>query len=75
MFCKHKGPEATKCYIQLIKSYNQQAVMFSNIIYSQTKHESCRDLFPLLGKGMKIKQKSHSNPHQILCLQHIIKKS
>lgn len=33
-----------KCYIQLIKSYNQQAVMFRNILYSHAKHDSCKDL-------------------------------
>lgn len=39
VFYKHKGPEATKCYMQLLKSYNQQVVMSSNI-YSYAKHES-----------------------------------
>lgn len=57
MFYKYKGPEATKCYIQLTKSYNQEAAMISNIIYSHVyiQHESCKDLqhsnFLFWGKG------------------------
>lgn len=79
MFYKHKRPEATKCYIQLINSYNQQDVMFNNIMYSHAKHESCKDLEcrHFLFWGMSNEDKAELSPKssQIFCLQHIIEKS
>jgi len=69
MCYKHTGPEAKKHYLQLLKSYNQKTVMFTNIIYSHAKHDSCKDLqhsnFLFWGKGnedkAELSPKSSSN--------------